>query len=120
MGIFIIGIPVCLDALGSGGATIPAPYELLGLTPDSPGYAMWNDCWLDFYDMITEGILMPVGGLLMGLLLGWKLPGLVKEECEAGGIKFRAPKFFGVCYKVLIPLLLVLVLYTQVTSFFNL
>ena len=70
--------------------------------------------------MITEGILMPVGGLLMGLLLGWKLPGLVKEECEAGGIRFRAPRFFGICYRILIPLLLVLVLYTQVTSFFNL
>ena len=118
--IFFLGFPVCLDALGSGGATVPAPYELLGLTPDSPGYAMWNDCWLDFYDMITEGILMPVGGLLMGLLLGWKLPGLVQEECEAGGIRFRAPRFFAVCYKIIIPLLLVLVLYTQVTSFFNL
>ena len=120
LAIFFLGFPVCLDALGSGGAACPAPYELLGLTPDSPGYAMWNDCWLDFYDMITEGILMPVGGLLMGLLLGWKLPGLVKEECEAGGLKFRAARFFSVCYKILIPLLLVLVLYTQITSFFNL
>ena len=120
VGIFIIGIPVCLDALGSGGATLPAPYELLGLTPDSPGYAMWNDCWLDFYDMITEGILMPVGGLLMGLLLGWGLPNLVKDECEASGIRFRGAKFFGFCYKVFIPLVLVLVLYTQITSFFNL
>ena len=120
LAIFFLGFPVCLDALGSGGAACPAPYELLGLTPDSPGYAMWNNCWLDFYDMITEGILMPVGGLLMGLLLGWKLPGLVKEECEAGGLKFRAARFFSVCYKILIPLLLVLVLYTQITSFFNL
>ena len=79
-----------------------------------------NDCWLDFYDMITEGVLMPVGGLLMGLLLGWKLPNLVREECESSGIRFRAPRFFLFCYRFLIPLLLVLVLYTQITSFFNL
>ena len=118
--IFVIGLPVCLDALGSGGAAIPAPYELLGLTPDSPGYAMWNDCWLDFYDMITEGILMPVGGLLMGLLLGWGFPTLVKDECRAEGNRFRGEGFFRICYKFLIPLLLILVLYTQITSFFNL
>ena len=118
--IFIIGLPVCLDALGSGGAACPAPYELLGLTPDSPGYAMWNDCWLDFYDMITEGVLMPVGGLLMVLILGWAMPDLVKDECEVSGLRFRGRQFFSFCYKFLIPLVLVLVLYTQITSFFNL
>ncbi len=118
--IFVLGIPVCLDALGSGGATVPAPYELLGLTPDSPGYALWNDCWLDFYDMITEGILMPVGGLLMGIVLGWLLPDLVRDECSESGIRFRCGRFFSLCYRFLIPLLLILVLYTQITSFFNL
>lgn len=117
--IFIIGIPVALDALGSGGATIKAPFELLGLTPDSPGYAMWNDCWLDFYDMISEGILMPLGALCMSLILGWALPNLVKDECEAGGHPFKAAGFLKFCFRIVIPIVMVIVLYTQVTSFFN-
>ena len=88
--IFIIAIPVALDALGSGGATIKAPFELLGLTPDSSGYAMWNDCWLDFYDMITEGILMPLGALFMSLILGWALPNLVKTNARRVATPSRA------------------------------
>lgn len=117
--IFIIGIPVALDALGSGGAMVKAPYELLGLTPDSPGYAMWNDCWLDFYDMISEGILMPLGALCMSIILGYLLPNLVKDECEAGGQTFKRAMFFKVCFRIIIPVVMLIVLYAQVTSFFN-
>lgn len=116
--IFILGIPAAADALGSGGAALKAPYELLGLTPDSPGFAMWNDCWLDFYDMLTEGILMPLGALLMSLLLGWKLPKLVQEECEAGGHTFKFAGFFKIAYRIIIPVIMLVVLYTQVQSFF--
>ncbi|MBR2491586.1 MAG: hypothetical protein IKB65_08940, partial [Ruminiclostridium sp.] len=96
----------------------PAPYELLGLTPDSPGFAMWNDCWLDLYDMITEGVLMPLGALLMSLLLGWKFPNLVKDECEEGGHTFKGAGYFKFAFRILIPLVMVLVLYTQIQAFF--
>lgn len=117
--IFIIAIPVALDALGGGGAAIKAPYELMGLTPKSEGYAMWNDCWLDFYDMITEGILMPLGALIMSLILGWALPNLVKNECEESGHKFKGAKYFRFCFCVVVPAVMILVLYTQITSFFG-
>lgn len=116
--IFIIAIPVALDALGSGGATIKAPFELLGLTPDSSGYAMWNDCWLDFYDMITEGILMPLGALFMSLILGWALPNLVKNECEESGHPFKGYAYFKFCFRFAIPVVMVIVLWTQIQSFF--
>jgi len=116
--IFVVGLPAAMDALGSGGAAIPAPYELLGLTPDSPGFAMWNDCWLDLYDMITEGVLMPLGALFMSLLLGWKFPNLVKEECEEGGHTFKGAGYFKFAFRFLIPLVMILVLYTQIQAFF--
>lgn len=116
---FLIGIPVCLDALGSGGAAVKAPFELMGLTPDSPGYAMWNDCWLDFYDMLSEGLLMPLGALLMSLIMGWVLPSLVKDECEASGHPFKGYAYFKFCFRFVIPAVLAVVLYTQITSFFN-
>ena len=35
------------------------------------------------------------------LLLGWGLPNLVKDECEASGIRFRGAKFFGFCSSAL-------------------
>ena len=118
--IFIVGLPTAMDALGSGGAALKAPFELLGLEAGGQGYAMWNDCWLDFYDMITEGVLMPLGALLMSLLLGWKLPKLVQEECEEGGHTFKFAGYFKVAYRIIIPIIMVIVLYTQIQAFFNL
>jgi len=118
--IFIIGIPVALDALGSGGAAVKAPFEILGLTPDSPAFAMWNDCWLDFYDMIAEGVLMPLGALVMSILIGWVWKfDVIKTECESAGIKFKAAKFFNFCFKYVVPVAMVIILYAQIMDFFG-
>jgi NSS family neurotransmitter:Na+ symporter len=114
--IFLIAIPVSLDALGSGGASLPAPYELLGFTGDS--IKLWNDCWLDFYDMISEGILMPLGALITSILLGWVFPKVVQEECECGGQHYKGAFFFRLCFRVIIPIIMVIVLGTQVSDFF--
>lgn len=124
--IFIVGLPVALDALGSGGAAIPAPYEILGITGD--GIKAWNDCWLDVYDLISEGILMPLGALVMSLIIGWKLMPtwknpersmLLVEECSEGGNSFKAYTYFEVCFKVIVPIGMVIVLYGQILSFFG-
>ena len=118
--IFIIGLPVALDALGSGGAAVKAPYELLGLTTDSPAFAMWNDCWLDLYDMISEGVLMPLGALVMSVLIGWVWkPKLIKDECELTGVKFWGYKYFSFCFKFVVPVVMVIVLYAQIMDFFG-
>ena len=104
--------------MGSGGAVVKAPYELLGLTTESAGFAMWNDCWLDFYDMLTEGIMMPLGALLMSLLMGWVFPNLVKDECEQSGHQFKGAGYFKFCFRFVIPIIMVIVLITQIQSFF--
>ena len=116
--IFLFALPTAMDALGSGGAAVPAPFELLGLEIGGEGYAMWNDCWLDLYDMITEGVLMPLGALSMSLLLGWKFPNLVKDECEASGHKFRGEAYTKFAFRFLIPIVMAIVLYTQIQAFF--
>ncbi|MBR5534716.1 MAG: sodium-dependent transporter, partial [Ruminiclostridium sp.] len=116
--IFIFGLPTAMDALGSGGAFMPAPFELLGLEIGGEGYAMWNDCWLDLYDMITEGVLMPLGALLMSLLLGWKFPNLVKDECEEGGHTFKGAGYAKFAFRFLIPVIMIMVLWTQIQAFF--
>ena len=106
-------ILVCADALGTSGI---APANLLGMTGDLPG---WSADWLDFWDMLSEGIMMPLGALLMSLMIGWEIgPNVVKEECEASGHAMGGYGFFKVCVKFITPLIMVLVLYGQIKSFF--
>ena len=106
-------ILVCADSLGNAGI---APWQLLGLE----SYSGWNDCWLDFWDMLSEGIMMPLGALLMSLMIGWEIgPEVVKEEAEQQGQKFGSYGFFKVCVKVITPLCMLLILYGQVMSFFG-
>ena len=108
-------ILVCADSLGNAGI---APWQLLGLE----SYSGWNDCWLDFWDMLSEGIMMPLGALLMSLMIGWEIgPEVVKEECEATpGHKMGSYGFFKMCVKVITPLCMLFILYGQVASFFGL
>ncbi len=115
--IFVVGLPVALDALGSGGAAVKAPYELLGLSGDA--IRGWNDCWLDFYDLISEGILMPLGALIMSLLIGWVYKTkVIKDECEISCPKFKLYGYFKICYKFIVPVLMVVVLIAQLQGFF--
>ena len=108
-------ILVCADSLGNAGI---APWQLLGLE----SYSGWNDCWLDFWDMLSEGVMMPLGALLMSLMIGWEIgPEVVKEECEATpGHKMSSYGFFKICVKVITPLCMLFILYGQVASFFGL
>ena len=106
-------ILVCADCLGGAGIH---PAALLGI--ENP--KTWAADWLDFWDMLSEGIMMPLGALLMSLMIGWEIgPEVVKEEAEQQGQKFGAYGFFKVCVKVITPLCMLLILYGQVMSFFG-
>ena len=117
---FFIGLPVALDALGSGGALVQAPYELLGIEIKGVGYAMWNDCWLDLYDLMAEGVLMPVGAFIMSVLIGWvwKID-IVKEECETGGNRLIGAKYYAFCFKYVVPVVMAFIFYAQMVDFFG-
>ena len=107
-------ILVCADRLGDASFT---PWKLLNLPAES--IRTWNDCWLDFWDMLSEGIMMPLGALLMSLMIGWELgPDMVKEECEASGHAMSGFGFFKICVKFITPLCMVLILYGQIKEFF--
>ncbi len=106
-------ILVCADCLGSAGI---APADLLHI--ENP--KTWAADWLDFWDMLSEGIMMPLGALLMSLMIGWEIgPEVVKEEAEQQGQKFGAYGFFKICVKIITPLCMLLILYGQVMSFFG-
>ena len=107
-------ILICADSLGGADFT---PWKFLGL-PEAD-IRTWNDCWLDFFDMLSEGIMMPLGALLMSIMIGWELgPDVVKEECERSGHAMSGYGFFKVCIKFITPLCMILVLYGQIKEFF--
>ena len=106
-------ILVCADALGTTGF---APGNLLGMTGDLP---TWAADWLDFFDMLSEGIMMPLGALLMSLMIGWEVgPEMVKAECEQSGHAMSGYGFFKICVKFITPLCMILILYGQIKEFF--
>ena len=107
-------ILVCADQLGGASFT---PWKLLNLPETS--IRMWNDCWLDFFDMLSEGVMMPLGALLMSIMIGWEVgPEMVKEECEQSGHAMGSYGFFKVCVKFITPLCMILILYGQIKEFF--
>ncbi len=107
-------ILVCADQLGGASFT---PWRLLNLPETS--IRMWNDCWLDFWDMLSEGIMMPLGALLMSLMIGWEIgPEVVKEEVEQSGHAMGGYGFFRFCVKFITPLCMILILYGQLKDFF--
>ena len=105
-------ILVCADALGSTGIS---PADLLGITEPKT----WAADWLDFWDSISEGIMMPLGALLMTFMVAYELgTEFVKNEVEQCGNKFTMYKFYRFCIRYVAPLGLLMVLYGQIKSFF--
>ena len=105
-------ILVCADALGNSSFS---PADLFGIAEPKA----WAADWLDFWDAISEGIMMPLGALLMTFMVAYEIgTDVVKNEIEQCGNKFTAFKFYNVCVRYVAPLGLLLVLYGQIKQFF--
>ena len=103
--IFVLSIPICLDQLGGSAITqLPLVSRIGSL--------------LDTYDFFTEGVMMPLGAIIMCLLVGWKkgMPWL-EEEMTANGNKFYAKKFFEISVKYITPLMMTFVLVSLALSY---
>ena len=100
--ITLLGIPVALSFGLLGDVTILG----MGL--------------LDFYDFCGEYIGMTIGALVIVILAGWVLkPKAVYDEIEQGG-KFtvKAKGFFNFTIKYIAPILILIVMITNVISMF--
>ena len=120
---FVVGLPVALDAIGGWftqkPGAIPAPYQILGMEFGAEGVPMFIDAWLDFFDVLSEGILMPLGALIMTVLIGWVYKTkFVREECEVSGHRYRAPRFYELCFRIITPIGVTIVLIGQIMDFF--
>ncbi len=109
--ITIEALIVAVDGLGSNGIWVP--FQKFGI-------AMWNDCWLDFMDCWSEGIAMPLGAVLMGLMIGGELkPDYILNEVHNGEHSRFFDIFYKICITVVVPIVMAFVLAGQMIDFFS-
>ena len=109
--ITVLAIPVCLDQLAMG-TIIPPFYNSF--------MAAGSQDLLDVYDLLSEGLMMPIGAIMMCVIVGWKMGfDWMVDEVEKEGNKFYTKKFFQVCVKYVTPLVMVFVLVALVLSYVN-
>jgi NSS family neurotransmitter:Na+ symporter len=100
----LLGVIVAFDALGQGGLIQPLGFN-----------------WMDFFDLFSEGILMPLGALAMTIIIGWKLgTKWMADEIELEGNVWKTKKFSMFCMKYITPVVVLFILAGQISSFFNL
>ena len=75
---------------------------------------------LSVWDCLAEGILMPLTGLIMTILLGWVVPHSLDEEIENGGARtFKTRGFYNFCIRWIGPLFMAMIVYGQFKDFFG-
>lgn len=75
---------------------------------------------LDVWDCLAEGILMPLTGLIMAIMLGWVVPGYLDDEITNGGTReFKTKGLYNVCIKYIGPIFMAMIVYGQITSFWG-
>ena len=112
--ITLIACLVAADGLGSNGF---APWQFFGQGEDA--VRGWNDCWLDFMDVWSEGVMMPLGAMLMSIMVGWELkPKFFHDEINSG-YSGKVHAFWGFCIKFVCPVVMFFILLAQVDGFFG-
>lgn len=90
------------------------------------GYGAWAKVtvfgmqFLDFFDFITNSVLMPVVAAVTCVFVGWVLkPKAIIDECEAGGHAMKAKGFYSFMVRYLAPALMVALLVSEVCRALN-
>ena len=110
--ILIEAVVVAADGLGSNFS----PASLLGIST----VPTFLDCFLDFMDCWSEGIAMPLGAMLMALMIGWETgPDLVLDEVAHGDPSEGFKRFYRLCIKIIVPIVMAFVLAGQMIDFFG-
>ena len=78
-------------------------------------HILGQDSVLGVWDTVAEGILMPVTGLVMAIIIGWVKTGYLNDEISYGR-EFRTIKMYNFCMKWIGPFMMALVVYGQISS----
>ena len=86
-----------------------------GLVPIAPAGMRWAEA-----PCVAEGLLMPLGALLMCLMISWELKAdaLRQEILLNGENRPWVYDFFRLCVKYITPLCMLMILYGQISDFF--
>ena len=94
---------------------------ILGL-PSSLGFGLWSDItimnlsFLDFFDFVSNSVLMPITAFLTCIFVGYILkPKSLIDEISLTG-KFKSEKLFTIVIKYFAPICIVLILVSSVLS----
>ena len=94
--------------------------------PSSLGYGPWAGVkiigmqFLDFFDFISNSVLMPIVALFTCIFVGYIIkPKAIIEEAELEGNKFKAKGLFTVVIKYFAPICIVLILVSSILSAFG-
>ena len=113
LAITLLACLVAVDGLGSNGI---APKDLFHINSK----ADWCADWLDFMDMLSEGIAMPLGALLMSIMVGWEIkPKSLYGEIDSG-YNGHIHGYYTFCIKYLCPVIMFFILLVQISTFFGL
>ena len=90
------------------------------------GYGPWADVtvcgqqFLDFFDFITNSVLMPIIAAATCVFIGWVLkPKEIEAEVEAEGNPFRAKVLYRFMVKYFAPLFVVAILVSEICRYFK-
>jgi len=85
------------------------------------GYGPWADIrlfglqFLDFFDFITNSVLMPIVAAATCVFVGYVLtPKAVIDECQAEGQTFKAKRLYYAMVKYFAPILVVAILISEI------
>ena len=71
--------------------------------------------FLDYFDFITNSVLMPVVAIATCVFVGWVVgPKSVVDECEADGRKMKSKAVYSVMVKYIAPALMTLLLVSEI------
>lgn len=102
--ITIEGILISLDGLGTHGIL----------------HIFGQGTALDVFDLLSEGLMMPLGAFLTAVIFGWIHPDYLDDDIEQGGQTFKMKKYWHFCMKWIVPIIMALVLVGQIDGFFGL
>ena len=85
------------------------------------GYGPWGDVklfgmqFLDFFDFVTNSVLMPITAAATCIFIGWVLkPQSIIDEVEAEGNRFKAKGLYIAMVKYFAPAFVIAILISEV------
>lgn len=98
-------------------------FSFLIAIPSSLGYGVLADFTifkmqiLDFFDFISNNIMMPIVALLTAVLIGFVVkPKYISDEVEVSG-KFKSKKMYNVIIKYIVPVCMVIILVSSILGY---